>query len=213
MQKPGAAPRSRPRDAQATRELLLAAATEEFSEFGLAGARIDRIAERAGCNKRLIYVYFGDKDRLFDTALKRQIEILDQEVPFTPDDLAAFAAARFDYVVAHPQTSRLAAWRTFERAEPTEAEVRSYKIKVEAIEGAQKSGKLNTDIAAVDLFAMVLRLTESWLSAPPALRSLAAEDPDANQRIRQHRAALVDAVCSFTTPTNSGARPSRTQTN
>jgi AcrR family transcriptional regulator len=208
MHRPSAATRSRPRDAQATRELLLAAATEEFSEFGLAGARIDRIAERAGCNKRLIYVYFGDKDRLFDTVLERRIETLDREVPLTPEDLAAFAAARFDYVVAHPQTSRLAAWRAFERAEPTEAEVHSFAIKVAAIEGAQKSGKLNADITAIDLFAMVLRLTESWPSAPPALRSLAGQDPDASQRIRQHRAALIDAVSSFTTPPKAAEWPS-----
>ena len=103
----------------------------------------------------------------------RRIETLDREVPLTADDLAAFAAARFDYVVSHPQTARLAAWRSFERAEPTEAEVHSFAIKVAAIEGAQKSGKLNADITAIDLFAMVLRLTESWPSAPPALRSLA----------------------------------------
>ncbi|MEA2532746.1 MAG: hypothetical protein QOJ93_557, partial [Actinomycetota bacterium] len=54
--------RSRPRDAEATKELLLAAASEEFAEHGLAGARIDRIAERAGANKRLLYRYFGDKE-------------------------------------------------------------------------------------------------------------------------------------------------------
>ena len=138
---------------------------------------------------------------------------LDREVPFTADDLAAFAAARFDYVVAHPQTARLAAWRAFERAEPTEAEVHSFAIKVAAIEGAQKSGKLNADITAIDLFAMVLRLTESWPSAPPALRSLAGRDPDAKQRISQHRAALIDAVSSFTTPAKSGKGPGRAQKN
>ncbi|MFF3877994.1 TetR/AcrR family transcriptional regulator [Streptomyces sp. NPDC001978] len=40
---------------------------------GLAGARIDRISERARTNKRMIYAYFGDKDGLFDAVLKRQI--------------------------------------------------------------------------------------------------------------------------------------------
>src|ERR1700733_8455761 len=149
MQRPAAATRSRPRDAQATRELLLAAAPEEFSEFGLA----------------------------------------------------------------RPQPARLGAWRAFERAEPTEAEVHSFAIKVAAIEGAQKSGKLNADITAIDLFAMVLRLTESWTSAPPALRSLAGQDPDAKQRIHRHRAALIDAVSSFTTPAKSGTGPSRAQKN
>jgi AcrR family transcriptional regulator len=192
--------KGRPRDSQATREALLAAATEEFSDYGLAGARIDRIAERSGFNKRLIYMYFGDKDQLFDTVLERQIATLSQEVPLTPDDLAAFAIARFDYVLANPQAARLAAWRIFERAEPTDAEVLSYKIKVAAIKVAQKSGKVNADIPALDLFAMVLRMTESWLSAPPALRSLGGNDPNSNARIRQHRASLIEAVRSFTAP-------------
>jgi AcrR family transcriptional regulator len=55
------APRRRPRDAEATKARLLAAGTEEFAAHGFAGARIDRIAERAGANKRLIYMYFADK--------------------------------------------------------------------------------------------------------------------------------------------------------
>jgi AcrR family transcriptional regulator len=200
MQEAQATPKHRPRDSQATREALLVAATEEFADHGLAGARIDRIAERSGFNKRLIYMYFGDKDQLFDTVLERQIEALGQEVPLVPDDLAAFAAARFDYVLANPQTARLAAWRIFERAEPTEPEVESYKIKVAAIEQAQKAGKINAAIAAVDLFAMVLRITESWLAAPPALKAALGAEPLAAKRLREHRAALVEAVRSFTLP-------------
>src|SRR5215813_3009987 len=75
-QGPAAPGKGRPRDSRATKELLLAAATEEFAEHGLAGARIDRIAERAGANKRLLYVYFGDKDQIFDAVLERQIASL-----------------------------------------------------------------------------------------------------------------------------------------
>ncbi|MDQ1752702.1 MAG: hypothetical protein QOE71_3758 [Pseudonocardiales bacterium] len=188
----------RPKDSAATKELLLAAATEEFSEYGLAGARIDRIAARAGANKRLLYVYFGDKDELFDAVLARQIDVLAEAVPLTPDDLAAFAAARFDYVLANPQAARLAAWRAFERAEPTDAEQRSYKAKVNAIAKAQRDGKIYGAIPAMDLFAIVLRMTESWLSAPPALRAVAGKDPLSSARLRQHRAALIDAVRRIT---------------
>src|ERR1700728_4681638 len=88
----------RPRNSKATKELLLAAASEEFSEFGLAGARIDRIAERAGANKRLLYVYFGDKDQLFDTVLARHIEALMESIPLKDGDLTAFAAPGFAFI-------------------------------------------------------------------------------------------------------------------
>jgi AcrR family transcriptional regulator len=190
----------RPKDSAATKELLLAAATEEFSEYGLAGARIDRIAQRAGANKRLLYVYFGDKDHLFEIVLARQIDALREAVPFMPDDLAVFAGARFDYVLANPQAGRLAAWRAFERAEPTDVERRSYKTRINAIAKAQREGKTSRAIPAVDLFAIVLRMTESWLSAPPALRAAAGKEPLSSARIRQHRAALINAVRRITDP-------------
>ena len=52
---------TRPRDADRSQRDILAAALQEFAEFGLGGARIDRIAERAGVNKRMIYYYFGTR--------------------------------------------------------------------------------------------------------------------------------------------------------
>ena len=49
---------------------ILTAATNEFSDFGLGGARVDRIAERAGINKRMLYYYFGQKEDLFLAVLE-----------------------------------------------------------------------------------------------------------------------------------------------
>src|SRR5262245_20043239 len=54
----------RSRDADRSQLAILASARDEFSQRGLAGARMDSIAERAGLNKRLIYYYFGSKDDL-----------------------------------------------------------------------------------------------------------------------------------------------------
>jgi TetR/AcrR family transcriptional regulator len=59
----------RPRDATATREVLLDAATLVFAEQGFAGARVDEIATRAGVNKALIYAYYGDKKGIYRAVL------------------------------------------------------------------------------------------------------------------------------------------------
>ncbi|MEU4339275.1 TetR family transcriptional regulator [Micromonospora lupini] len=190
---------NRPRDSQATRELLLRAATEEFAEHGLAGARIDRIAERAGANKRLLYVYFGDKERVFDIVLERQINALAQATPLDPTDLASFAVARFEYMYNNRHVARLAAWRAFERARPTEAELRSYREKVDAIAAAQRDGTVHDALPAVDLFAMLLKLSESWLTAPAALKAAAGPEPS-SVRLEEHRAAITYAVRSITEP-------------
>ena len=58
------------RDPDRTRRRILAAATAEFARYGLGGARVDRIAQRSGANKRMLYYYFGSKERLFLAALE-----------------------------------------------------------------------------------------------------------------------------------------------
>lgn len=52
------------------KSLILSAATEEFSEKGLAGARTASIAERAGVNKQLIFYYFGSKRGLYEAVMQ-----------------------------------------------------------------------------------------------------------------------------------------------
>ncbi|NUP50177.1 MAG: TetR family transcriptional regulator [Catenulispora sp.] len=208
----------RPRDAEATKASLLKAATEEFAEYGLAGARVDRIAERAGANKRLIYVYFGDKDRLFDAVVDDQSRAVMAAVPLPDGDLVAFAAQRFDYLLANPQARRIAHWRAFERSEPTDEETAAYRARLAAIVQAQREKRLRADIPAADLFALVLRMSESWLAAPSALWAADAANsgaeavkaggtdvvdaagPMAPSRLAEHRTAMLAAVRSSVQP-------------
>lgn len=58
-------------DAEATRRRILQAAKREFARLGLGGARVDRIAERAKANKRMIYHYFGGKEALFTAVVEQ----------------------------------------------------------------------------------------------------------------------------------------------
>jgi AcrR family transcriptional regulator len=63
-------PRSSRRDPARNRSRILKAAVAEFARHGLGGARVDRIAARAGANKRMLYYYFGNKDDLFLAVLE-----------------------------------------------------------------------------------------------------------------------------------------------
>lgn len=55
------------------RELILAAALDEFSQNGFAAARLDDVAKRANVAKGTIYLYFKDKESLFQELLRTQI--------------------------------------------------------------------------------------------------------------------------------------------
>ena len=60
----------RTRDAESTKARILSAAKAEFARLGLAGARVDEIADKAKANKRMIYHYFGAKEDLFRAVLE-----------------------------------------------------------------------------------------------------------------------------------------------
>ena len=52
------------------REAILAAALDEFSAQGFAAARLDDVAKRAGVAKGTIYLYFRDKEALFQELVR-----------------------------------------------------------------------------------------------------------------------------------------------
>jgi AcrR family transcriptional regulator len=67
-------PEIRPRRRKEERpEEILAAALTIFTRDGFAGARLDEIAELAGCTKGTIYVYFPSKEELFKAVVRRLI--------------------------------------------------------------------------------------------------------------------------------------------
>src|ERR1700755_2207470 len=97
------------RNPAATRQKLLAAARREFAASGLAGARVDEIAARAGVNKQLVYHYFGDKDALYLAVLEWVYEeIRAQERTLNLEGLPPEQAIKkliessFDHLARHP---------------------------------------------------------------------------------------------------------------
>ena len=63
--EPSATRQPRKNNPEKTREDILQAAINEFVQQGLAGARVDAIAERTATSKRMIYYYFGSKEQLY----------------------------------------------------------------------------------------------------------------------------------------------------
>lgn len=70
--KPG--PRApRKEKSAARRDAILAAALEEFSRRGFEAARLDDVAKHAGIAKGTIYLYFRDKEALFQELLRHML--------------------------------------------------------------------------------------------------------------------------------------------
>jgi AcrR family transcriptional regulator len=58
------------------REAIIAAALEEFSVRGFAATRLDDVARRAGVAKGTIYLYFRDKESLFQELVRAMVSPL-----------------------------------------------------------------------------------------------------------------------------------------
>lgn len=67
------APAGREARSAERRKVILAAALDEFSERGFEAARLDDVAKRAGVAKGTIYLYFRDKETLFQELLREML--------------------------------------------------------------------------------------------------------------------------------------------
>jgi AcrR family transcriptional regulator len=183
------------RDAEATRQRLLDAAEEEFAARGIAGARVDRIAQAARSNKAQIYHYFGSKDALFEAVFDRIVKATVEDTPIDPNNLPEYAGRLFDRYQRHPEVQRLATWYRLERADgndPIEAIVTSNTTKVKAIAEAQRAGTLTTRFEPAVLLGLVLTLSGTWSSMTPEYTGLVKR-----LSLAKRRRAIVDAVAAL----------------
>jgi AcrR family transcriptional regulator len=103
-------------DPEKTRRDILATATREFARHGYNGGRIDAIAARTATTKRMIYYYFGSKEKLYVAVLENEYgKIRAAEGALDLDHLAPEDALRrlteftFDYDHENPDFVRLVA--------------------------------------------------------------------------------------------------------
>jgi AcrR family transcriptional regulator len=114
----------RSRDPDRTKADILDVATAEFADKGYAGARVDEIAAKTSTTKRMIYYYFGNKERLYITVLERAytgIRSLEQELDVDHldpvDAIRELAELTFDHHESHPDFLRLVSIENIHRAE------------------------------------------------------------------------------------------------
>ena len=98
------------RDPEGMRIRILEAAKQEFAAHGLAGARVDRIAAKAGANKRMLYYHVGKKDDLYLAVLEGAYEQiraeergLDLEHLDPPDAIERLIGFTWNYFIRNPE--------------------------------------------------------------------------------------------------------------
>ena len=184
-------------DTERTKRLLLEAATVEFGEHGLAGARIDRIAATAGVNKERIYQYFGKKDDLFAAVLGARLRASMDDVPMRgtgPEAAGDYAGRLFDHHLADGVIPRLVFWEGLERGAATAADAARVSYHEEKVARFQELLPGLDRAAAGELLLTIVSLVNAWPVLGHLDGFLVGTGPE---RVAQRRAVIVESVTAI----------------
>ena len=192
------------RSGEATRERILAAATAEFARFGIAGARVDRIAGEARANKAQLYAFFGSKDALFETVFAAQLDGIVNAVPIDAADLPGYAVRLYDEYLAHPELVRLATWARLERRPTGHLTADADRLdaaKLAAVAAAQRAGHVDAALTPFEVLTTVIALSMTW---SPASTTFTATADDAAADHERRRTVLRTLVGRAFAPAATG---------
>jgi len=144
---------------------ILEAAREEFAQYGLAGARVDRIARGASTSKDRIYAHFSDKVALFQAVLDLNVQDFFESVTLRADDVVQFVADLFDHSVENPDHLRVLTWARLEGFQ-YELDTKVASMKVAAIAEAQERGLVDPAWEPAILLELLFAIGHSGAQSP-----------------------------------------------
>ena len=156
--------------ADSTRDRILTAARAEFSRYGIAGARIARIAKAAKTSTERVYAYFGGKEELYQFVSARELLAIADATRLDPADMPGYAGRLYDYFTAYPDQFRLVAWGRLELGDaerPADDPIRQSTVdKIEQLREAQKAGQLDPAWDPIDILIIVFQIATGWVVQP-----------------------------------------------
>jgi AcrR family transcriptional regulator len=174
---------------------LLAAAVEEFSEHGYAGARIERISAKAGVNRERLYSYFGSKRLLFETVLADRLATALDATAVTgdgPEAAATFASDYFDACRSAMDLPRLVAWEGLELVQPIAIDDRQARAARKVDELCAALPDLERQ-QVEELLLTIVTLCHGWVTTPNLGRIIGGDEASATSR-RRAIAATASAI-------------------
>ena len=178
------------RDPEKNRGRILAAALDEFSRYGLGGARVDRIAARAGANKRMLYYYFGNKEDMFLAVLESRyahIRRAEQSLRLgdldPPEGIRRLVAFTWNYYLKHPEFLTLLNSENLHRARHLKQskrvrEMNSPLVQLlgDLLERGRRDGVFRGGVDPVHLYISIAGLAYFYLSNNPTLSTIFGRD-------------------------------------
>ncbi|OVZ60798.1 TetR family transcriptional regulator [Pigmentiphaga sp. NML080357] len=209
-----AADAPRIRDAERTRQIILEAATDEFAALGLGGARMDRIAERAKVDKRLIYYYFNNKDDLFLSVLERAYAAIRQaeqelhlEALSPPEAVRKLVEFTWQYYLENPEFLCLLNSENLHQAAHLK---RSSQVRemhspfvqwlADILKRGHEQGLFRDGVDPVQLYISIASVAYFYLSNKFTLSEIFGRDLMAPEALDVRLAHMVDVILGYLRP-------------
>jgi AcrR family transcriptional regulator len=206
---PADAPRTR--DADRSREAILAAARDEFAEYGLGGARVDRIAQRAAINKKLIYYYFENKEELFRAVLEEAyLSIREAEQQLHLADMPPEQAVRrlteftWNYYLEHPEFLTLLNSENLHRARHIKGSERARALNtplIEALGGILERGRatgvFRGGVDPLQLYISIAGIAYFYLSNQHTLSTIFGRDLMSPKALNERLSHICDVILGY----------------
>ena len=199
------------RDADRSQSTILAAAREEFSLYGLAGARMDRIAERAGLNKRLIYYYFEDKERLFQAVLEqsyRDIRQAEQQLDLQElnpaEALRRLVEFTWNYFIEHPEFLTLLNSANLHKGRHLQESRRARELNspliellAQILERGRQDGSFRGGVDPLQLYISIAGLAYFYLSNNHTLSAIFGRDLMSAKARQERLSHMCDVILGY----------------
>ncbi len=207
-------PATQSRNPERTRAAILEAARREVAAKGLAGARIDVVARRAGTNKRMIYHYFGDKDALYLAVLEdayRHIRHAEHRLDLTRkppvEGLRELALFTWHYFLDHPEFLSILATENINQARYLRQSTNIPEMHsnfISELKDVLKRGEATGDFRAgldpVDVYLTIASLGFFYLSNRFTLSTIFQRDLAAPAELERWGQHIVNTVIAALRP-------------
>jgi TetR/AcrR family transcriptional regulator len=194
MTKPARTSGFSPRNPRRTRERILSAALEEFALNGFAGARVDAIAQRAAINKRMLYHYFGNKERLFREVLRLKMVQRQAWAETLSGDPAESLSFWFEAACKDADWVRLLEWEALQNADRRLIDEKNRRAAtargLERIRQRQARGQISAKLDPRHVMLTMRSLT-MFPAAFPQLTQLIMGRPVSDPGFQRERAAFL----------------------
>ena len=201
----------RTNDPERTQANILQVAEVEFGEKGLAGARIDEIAEATRTSKRMIYYYFGSKEGLYLAVLEeayRRVRDIESELKLQdlePEEaLRRLVAFTFDHHLDHESYIRLVMSENIHRGQYLAQSQRIQELNVPAIAAIRnlydrgvKLGIFRKGLDPVDIHASISALSFFNVSNRHTFSLIFKLDMKSRAYMAQRRESVVEMIVRF----------------